>query len=111
MKKYAKLLWERVGRYTLLDFLTAAFLTVALYLVTELACIITRVGDPYRRYATQSIQLLGLIYIVSIFAISCWGHVRLSWHFVKSEVRGDTSPQDKQTESMSGATGESEAKC
>ena len=111
MKRYAKLIWEHVVRYTLLDFLTAVFLTGTLYLVTKLVCAVTRVGEPYCYYATQSIKLLGLIYIASILVTSCWGHIRLLGQFVQSEDKGDKSPKNKETESTSGATGESEAKC
>jgi len=110
MKRYAKLIWEYVVRYTLLDFLTAVFLTGTLYLVTEIVCTLTRVGDPYRAYATQSIKLLGLIYITSILVTSCWSHIRLLLQFVKSEAKGDASLQDKETDSTSGTTRESEAK-
>lgn len=110
MKRYAKLIWEYVVRYTLLDFFTAVFLTCTLYLVTEIVCTVTQVGDPYRPYATQSIKLLGLIYITSIFVISCWRHIRLLGQFVESEAKVVTSSQDKETNSTSVTTGESEAK-
>jgi len=111
MKRYAKLIWEHVVRYTLLDFVTAVFLTGTLYLVTELVCAVTRVGDPYHGYATQSIKLLGIIYIASILVTSCWAHIKLLWYFVEGEAKGDTSSQDKETVSTSGVTGESETKC
>lgn len=111
MKRYAKMIWEHVARYTLLDFLTAAFLTGALYLVTELVCAMTQVANPYRNYATQSIKLLGLIYIASILVTSCWGHIRLLRLLVESKAEGDISPEDKETDSTSGTTGESESKC
>lgn len=111
MKRYTKLIWEYVVRYTLLDFLTAVFLTGILYLFTEIVCTLTQVGDPYRAYATQSIKLLGLIYIASILVTSCWRHIWLLRQFVESEAKGDTSPQDKKTDSTSGTTGESESKC
>ena len=110
MKRYAKLIWENVVRYTLLDFLTAVFLTCTLYLVSEIVSTVTRVGDPYRSYATQSIKLLGLIYITSIFVISCWRHIWLLRQFVESEAKVDTSSQDKEIDSTSDTTGESEAK-
>ena len=111
MKRYAKLIWEHVAQYTLLDFLTAAFLTGALYLLTELVCAVTRVGGPYRDYTTQSIKLLGLIYIASILVTSCWGHIRLLRLFVESKDKGDTSPKDEEADSTSATTGESESKC
>jgi hypothetical protein len=111
MKRYAKLIWEHVARYTLLDFLTAVFLTGTLYLVTKLVCTVTRVGEPYCYYATQSIKLLGLIYIASILVTSCWAHIRLLGQFVQSEAKRDKPPKNEETESPSGATGGSEAKC
>ncbi len=111
MKRYTKLILEYVVRYTLLDFLTAVFLTGILYLFTEMVCTLTQVGDPYRAYATQSIKLLGLIYIASILVTSCWRHIWLLRQFVESEAKVDTTPQDKETDSTSGTTGESESKC
>ena len=85
MKRCTKLILEYVVRYTLLDFLTAVFLTGILYLFTEMVCTLTQVGDPYRAYAMQSIKLLGLIYIASILVTSCCGHIRLLVKFVESE--------------------------
>lgn len=111
MKRYAKLIWEHVARYTLLDFLTAAFLTGALYLLTELVCAMTQVTETYRSYATQSIKLLGLIYIASILVTSCWGHIRLLRLLVESKAEGDTSPENKETDSTSDTTGEGEPTC
>ena len=111
MKRYAKLIWEYVARYTLLDFLTAVFLTGTLYLVTELVCFVTQIGEPYCYYATQSIKLLGLIYIASILVTSCWSHIRLLGQFVKSEAKGDTPPKNKEIEYKSGTTGGNEDKC
>jgi len=111
MKRYPKLIWEHVVSYTLFDFLTAVFLTGTLYLLTKLVCAVTRVGDPYCYYATQSIKLLGLIYIASILVTSCWRHIALLRQFVESEAKEDAAQKTKKTDSTSGTTAESEAKC
>jgi hypothetical protein len=111
MKRYAKLIWEHVARYTLLDLLTSVFLTGILYFVTKLVCAVTKVGDPYCDYAMQSIKLLGLIYVASILVTSCWGHIRLLGKLVESEATKATPPQGKETDSASRETGASETKC
>lgn len=108
MYRYAKLIWKYVARYALLDLLIAAFFVAVLYLITRLACAIAGVSDHLEGYATQSIKLLGIIYIVSILATSCHDHIRLLRLFVKSETERIGSARDAENNVGSTKTGESE---
>lgn len=77
MRLYAKLIWENVLRYTLLDLLTASVLCTAFYFLARLLCAIGRVDTLYEDYAMHSIHLLSLIYVLSIMTISAYWHFRL----------------------------------
>ena len=110
MKKYAKLIWQNVLRYTLLDFLTSVFITGILYLFTKLICIFINDSNPFSIYALQSVKLLGLLYILSISATSYWCHLKLFKHLSVNEVKKEP-PLTEENDSSNNTTSESEVKC
>ncbi|MBN2182629.1 MAG: hypothetical protein JW715_12015 [Sedimentisphaerales bacterium] len=92
MKNYAKLIWENVIRYSLLDLFTSFFLLVAMYILIKIIFIF---DNTFRIYALKSFKILALLYITAILVTSCWYHIKLLKLLVINEYKNKNSTSEK----------------
>jgi len=100
MRRYCRLIWECVLRYSIVDCVTAVVIIALLAGVSSLICAVAQMNDAYVEYVRQSITVLALIYIASILFTSAWKHVELARSFGKNEVGTDTATESKPRESV-----------
>jgi len=90
----AKAFWQNVFIFFLLD-VFFAFLVIAI--VCALGVLVHYVGYPFVPVTLQHIKkatvALSLIYLVSIFFVSCWRHLSYikGRNFLEAESQTDTS--------------------